>query len=678
MNLGSSTHGDEAIETRMRELREEIRHHDRLYYVEAKPVISDLEYDRLLNELKDLEHEHPQWITADSPTQRIGDEPVPYLSQVPHRVPMLSIDNTYSPEELSAYFSRTEKLLEGEEIGWVREFKIDGVAASILYEDGLLVRGVTRGNGEVGDDITHTIRTIRDVPLRLEGANIPRVLEVRGEVYMTNSDLADLNLRQAEQGLEPFKNTRNVTAGTMRTLDARIAAERNLRFFCHGIGYCEGLEVANHLEFLKLVSQLGIPATPGVQSYPNAAAAMAGLEQDEERMAELDFEVDGLVFKVNDIAQRQKLGARSKSPRWMIAYKIEKYEAVTQLKHIDVQVGKTGAITPVAYLEPVEIADTTVSRASLHNADEIERLDVREGDWVVVEKAGKIIPKVVRVEKHRRTCELPQWHFPERCPECSSELQRDEGGVYIRCTNPACPAQLRQRLIFFASRTGMDIDSLGDKIIDQLVDKKLVANFHDLYHLTEADLIENVELVKKKKAEKLIAAIEASKDRGMASVLTAITIRHVGPRVAKILSQHFPDIDALSQADEAQLAEVNEIGPAIAASVSGFLQSPSGKASIDGLRAAGVRLTSDLYREDKSEHAGVLSGKTVVVTGTLESFTRDEIKELIERHGGRASGSVSKSTDFVVAGEKAGSKLEKAQALGIRVLTEAEFRELLQ
>ncbi|WP_235935296.1 NAD-dependent DNA ligase LigA [Candidatus Laterigemmans baculatus] len=667
----------QAIAERLQQLRDLIRHHDQKYYVEAAPEISDREYDRLIDELKALEAQHPELITPDSPTKRIGDAPVPHLVQVAHRIPMLSIDNTYSREELAAYFQRTDKLLEDQPIEWVREFKIDGVAASLIYEDGQLVRGLTRGNGMVGDDVTHTLRTIRDVPLRLLTRKPPRYLEVRGEVYMTNSDLADLNLRQAEAGLEPFKNTRNVTAGTMRTLDARIAAERNLRFFCHGVGYTEGFAAKTHMQFLSQISHLGIPATPGVCLFHSSAAALAAVDASEEEMTELDFEVDGLVFKVNQFELRDQLGTRSKSPRWMIAYKVEKYEAVTRLENIDVQVGKTGTITPVAYLQPVNIADTTVSRASLHNADEIERLDVRIGDWVVVEKAGKIIPKVMRVEKHRRESELPKFEFPTRCPQCDSQLVRDEGGVYIRCTNPACPAQLRQRLQYYASRAGMDIDTLGEKIIDQLVDLGMVRNYDDLYRLKAEELVERIDLVKEKKANKLIEAIRDSKDRGLAHVLTAIAIRHVGPRVARVLTRQFPTIEALAAATPEELAAVDEIGPIIANSVYEFMHSEHGQATIDGLRHVGVKLTTDQPAPAAGSKAKPLEGKTFVVTGTLEKYKREEIKELIEQHGGRVSSSISKSTDYLVAGEKAGSKLEKAKQLGVKVLSEVEFEELI-
>jgi DNA ligase (NAD+) len=664
------------IESRIASLRDEIRRHDRLYYTEAKPEITDLEYDRLLKELQQLELAHPEFASLESPTRRVGDAPVPHLEQVAHAVPMLSIDNTYNRKELAAYFERTEKLLPGETIQWVMEYKIDGVAASIVYEDGNLVLGLTRGNGEVGDAITHNVRTIRDLPLRLSSHGaIPPVIEVRGEVYMTNADLADLNVRQANAGLEAYKNTRNVTAGTIRLLDASITATRKLRFFCHGVGRTEGLEVQSHIEFLDFVRKLGIPATPNVRLLEDSQAALAAVAELEEAMPDLPFEVDGIVFKVNSLNQRQRLGTRSKSPRWLIAYKFERYEAVTRLEKIDVQVGKTGAVTPVAHLQPIDIADTTVSRASLHNADEIERLDVREGDFVVVEKAGKIIPKVVRVEKHLRTTELAPYHFPSACPVCDGELARDDGGVYIRCINPSCPAQLRQRLIYFTSRTGMDIDGLGEKIIDQLVEQKMVSDYADLYRLDIASLCDRLELVKERKAAKLLDAIEASRNRGLARVLASISIRHVGPRVAKILAGKYGNIQALRDASQEEIGSIHEIGDAIAASVYRFLHDEHGMAVINRLLEVGVDMT-----EAKNEPAALgeskLMGKTFVVTGTLTRFTRDEIKELIEKLGGRASDSVSKKTDYLVAGEKAGSKLEKAQSLGVTILNENQFAEL--
>jgi DNA ligase (NAD+) len=683
---GDSTNTEKArqqIET----LRDEIRRLDHLYYVAATPAISDLGYDKLLRELVDLETLYPQFDDADSPTHRVGDAPVSQLESVPHNVPMLSIDNTYNRDELQAYFDRTEKLLDGEPIAWVMEYKIDGVAASIRYENGSLVLGLTRGNGVVGDDITHNVRTIRDLPLKLVTKNPPPVLEVRGEVYMTNADLADLNLRQSEAGLEAYKNTRNVTAGTIRLLDPQIAAQRNLRFFCHGTGQVEGMKSKSHREFLDEVIRYGIPPTPDVVRFKSSADAMKAIEELESAMPDLPFEVDGIVFKVDSFAQRDQLGMRSKSPRWLIAYKFERYEAITTLQDISVQVGKTGAVTPVAHLAPVNIADTTVSRASLHNADEIRRLDVRIGDTVVVEKAGKIIPKVVRVEKHLRQGNPPQWNFPTVCPECESELVRDDGGVYVRCPSPACPAQLRQRLIYFGSRPGMDIDGMGEEVVDLLVAKGMVTQFADIYNLDENQLADVVwpktrkgkegEKIKvvfgKRNAAKLITGIDESRTRGLSRVLASLSIRHVGPRVAKTLAKKYGSIESLGKASIEDLSSNYEIGDAIAKSVFDFCQSEFGQKTFEGLRQAGVDLTEPMTATESS----ALDGKSVVVTGTLVKYSRDEIKSLIEKHGGRASGSISKSTDYLVAGDKAGTKLDKANSLGVKVLTESEFETLI-
>lgn len=658
-------------------LRQEIRYHDRKYYVEAAPEISDRAYDHLLAELQRWEAAHPELVTPDSPTQRIGDEPVETLDQVRHRVPMLSIENTYSLEDLRAWCDSTARLLDGESVEWIVELKIDGVATSLLYEDGVLVRGVTRGNGEVGDDITHNLRTIHDIPLRLTGSSLPRVLEVRGEVYMTNQDLVRLNEQQQARGESLFKNTRNVTAGTIRLLDPRICAARHLRFFCHGVGYCEGLRATTHQEFLDEIREYGLPPTPRVACFANLDAALTHCEDWIEELHELDFEVDGLVLKVNRFDQRERLGARSKSPRWVIAYKFEKYEKPTRLRRITVQVGKTGTITPVAELEPVDLAGTTISRASLHNADEIVRKDIREGDVVVVEKAGKVIPHIVRVEKHLREQELPEYVFPVACPECHTRLVKDEGGVYIRCPNLTCPAQVRERLRFFAHRNAMDIEGLGDKLVEQLVGHGhhgLVRSFGDLYRLQREQLIE-LERMGEKSADNLVAQIAASKTRGLHRLLNALSIRHVGVRVAQILADRFHSIDALLEASEEQLSEVPEIGPIIAHSVYEFLRSPYGQQTLDDLRSVGVLLA--VPRESLTAAPQTLAGKTLVVTGTLVKYTREQIHELIQRHGGRAASSVSRKTDYVVAGENAGSKLDKAHQLGVTVLSEDDFERLL-
>jgi len=656
--------------SKMVQLCEQIRQHDQNYYVLAAPVISDLEYDRLMRELVDLESLYPHLTYADSPTKRLGDKPLDGLLQVTHRVPMLSIDNTYTEQELRDFFERTEKLLGGEKIQWVVELKVDGVAASIRYEHGLLVQAVTRGNGEVGDDITHNIRTLRGLPQRLIGDQVPNILEVRGEVYMNNLDLVAINEERMRKGEAEFKNTRNVTAGSIRLLDSKVCAQRRLRFQCHGIGFCDGIKEQTHMGFLERVRALGIPTTPGVQVFEDKERLIQHCNEIVENLHELDFEVDGIVIKVNSLEQRETLGTTSKSPRWVIAYKIEKYEAITKLLEIKTQIGKTGTVTPVAELEPVQLAGTTVSRASLHNAEEIERKDIRVGDWVVVEKAGKIIPHVVRVERHRRENDLPAYQFPTLCPECNSPLVKDAQGVYIRCISKQCPAQWRQRLRYFATRDCMDIEGLGDKLVNQLVDQEFVASFGDLYALDLPKLM-TLERMGKKSAENLLACIEQSKNRGLSRVLNAITIRHVGQRVAQILARRFGTMDALMAADLETISSTNEIGPIIAKSVFDFMHSNEGIELVEQLKIAGVSL--ETAEEDKVDAAGPLAGKTLVVTGSLSKFSRDEIERLIERLGGRASSSISKKTDFLVAGDAAGSKLEKAKSLGVPVLTEEEF-----
>ncbi len=685
---------DQTIQQRVDELADQIRHHDRLYYQAATPEISDLQYDTLMVELVRLEREHPELAAPDSPTQRVGGDTVEHLVSVEHRVPMLSIDNTYSRTELQAAMQRIEKslapsLADGETVAWVMEYKIDGVAGSIRYEDGHLVLALTRGNGIVGDDITHNVRTIRDLPLRLDTDNPPAVVELRGEIYMTDADLADLNVRQIEAGAEPYKNTRNVTAGTIRLLDPKIAATRNLRFFCHGSGELVGVEADNHMAFLDWVHRMGVPSTPNVMRLESVQAALDAVAKLEVEMPDLPFEVDGIVFKIDSFAQRERLGVRSKSPRWVIAYKFERYEATTRLQAIEVQVGKTGTITPVAYLTPVDIAGTTVSRASLHNADEIERLDVRVGDLVVVEKAGKIIPKVVRVEKHVRTGKLPEYEFPTQCPECDGPLTRDEGGVYIRCTNPQCPAQLRQRLIYFGSRAGMDIDGLGEEVVDLLLQKKWVTAFADLYRL-DADALADLTWPRQRKgkgdemidvqfgrknAENLVAGIDASRTRGLARVLSSISIRHVGPRVAKLITDKYWSRSLLQAATAEEIASIHEIGERIAESLVGFLHGDHGPRVLADLESVGVVLSEPEPPQRADDQGDLpLAGKIIVATGTLANYTRDQIKSRIEELGGRAASSVSKNTDFLIAGEKAGSKRNKAESLGVEVISEDEFQ----
>ena len=659
---------------RAAELRAEIRRHDTLYYVDAAPQISDLQYDQLLQELKTLELAHPELITPDSPTQRLGDAPVDSLASFPHAQPMLSIENTYSLDELRAFANRVTKLLAGESAAWLVEYKVDGVALSLRYEHGELVRGLTRGDGRMGDDVTHNVRTMREIPLRLPTDDPPELLEIRGEAYMANSDLVRLNESQQREGLALYANTRNVTAGAIRLLDSKICASRRLRFFAHGVGARQGLSAATQAEYLAWLESMQIPVAPNRALFTELDDAITHCETLLESAHALDFEIDGLVLKVNRFDQQARLGSTSKSPRWVVALKVEKYEAVTRLKEIRFQVGKTGVITPVAELDPVNLADTVVSRASLHNADEIARKDIRVGDVVVVEKAGKIIPHIVRVERHLRETDLPPPIFPKECPECGSPLVRDDGGVYIRCPNRACTAQVKERVRFFASRAAMDVEGLGVKLVDQLVDAGLVKGLGDLYQLTTAQLSE-LDRMGKRSAENVFAGIQASKNRGLARVLNGISIRHVGSRVASVLAQRFVTIDALAHASVEELAQVDEVGEIIAQSVYDFFHSEEGQAVVRSLRDAGVSLEEQGTTAAVADHP--FQGKTFVLTGTLPTLTRDQAEEIITSLGGKASGSVSKKTHFVLAGENAGSKLEKAKELGIRILNEEEFRALI-
>jgi len=660
------------------DLRDQIRHHDRLYYTAAAPEISDLEYDRLLEQLWELEQDHPDLVTPDSPTQRVGGEPVSDLQSVRHRLPMLSIDNTYNTADLQAWGRRAEKLLrdagDTRAIGWVLELKIDGVAVALTYEAGRLSLAATRGNGVVGDDITHNARTIPAIPLSLDLADPPPLIEVRGEIFMTNSALVSLNQAQAARGLPPFANTRNVTAGSIRLLDPRECGSRPLRFFCHGVGDTGNLPIASQTELYAWATAAGLPVAPRTQRFDSLDGLIEAGTELIEQLHELDFEVDGFVVKVDRFDQQGQLGMTAKSPRWAIAWKFEKFEATTRLAGIRVQVGRGGTVTPVADLEPVELAGTTVRRASLHNADEVARKDIRVGDVLVVEKAGKVIPHVVRVEKHLRTKRLTAWRPPTACPECGTGLVRDQDGVYIRCPNVHCPARQRERLKFFASRNAMDIEGLGDKLVEQLVATGMVNDYADLYRLSAEQLMA-LERMGKKSAENLVQQIAGSRDRGLVRLLNALGIRHVGPRVAMLLTRRFPSIEDLRQAPVEELAAIHEIGEVIAVSVHDWLTSEYGSGVIDRLAAVGVKL--DVPEEERVSD-GPLTGKTLVVTGTLAGYSRQEAEAAIRQAGGRASSSVSKKTDFLVAGAEAGSKLAKAEKLGVKVLDESGFEQLLR
>jgi len=663
-------------------LRSEIRHHDALYYQQAAPQISDAEYDSLMRQLVELETTFPELQSPDSPTQKVGGAPIEGFVTVEHRVPMLSIDNSFTEAELSEFGGRVVRLIGPEPVEWVVEYKVDGVALSLIYERGKLVCAVTRGDGRRGDDVTHNARTIGGVPLVLAGdvPDVPDVLEVRGEAYIGNKDFAQLQADMVNLGEEPLKNSRNATAGAIKLLDPRLCARRKLRFFAHSVGSLAGASYSTHWEFLQTIQSMGIHAVAKTSLQPSFEVAVAHTQQLMEDLHELDFEVDGIVLKVNDLRVREQLGMTSKSPRWAIAYKWEKYEAETKIKDIRISVGKTGTLTPTAYLEPVEIAGTTVSRASLHNRDEIERLGVQLHDWIIVEKAGKIIPHVVRVEQHKRDGTQIPFEFPLICPECQTPVVQDEEGVYIRCPNPGCPAQLRESIRFYASRAAMDIEGLGIKLIEQLTAAQFLTSFSDIYRLKDrrSELL-TLERLGEKSVDNLLAGIEASKQQPLWRLLTALNLRHVGTRTAQQLAERFGTMEVLAAQTEQQLSEVDEVGPVIAKSVAAFFQSEYGQRIVTELRELGVSMGDAVAAAQIAAEraAGRLLGKTLVVTGTLARFKRDEITEMIRKHGGKSAGSVSKKTDYVIAGTDAGSKLTKAEELGVPILTEVQFLELI-
>lgn len=659
------------VEAELARLRAEIERHNRLYYVDAAPEISDKQFDMLLKRLEALEAAHPELITPDSPTQRVGGQPIEGFRTVAHAVPMLSIENTYSYEEVREWSERVRKgLTPGEQVRYVVELKVDGVAVSLRYERGRLVLGATRGDGNEGDDITSNLRTIREIPLRLTHKP-PELVEVRGEVFMENAELARINERRIAAGEPPFANPRNSTAGTLKLLDPRQCAERRLRFVAHGLGEASGIDRRYYTEILEDFRSWGIPVTPHMRVYDDIEGVIRHAEEWESRRNELPYQTDGLVIKVDDLSQRERLGTRSKSPRWVIAYKYEAEQGLTRITGITVQVGKTGRLTPVAELEPVQLAGTTVRRATLHNADEIARKDVRIGDVVVVQKAGEIIPQVVRVETAGRTGKERPFRFPKACPSCGAEVERPEGEVDYRCTNTPseCPAQRKEWIRYFASRTAMDVEGLGEKLIDQLVDQGLVRELADLYRL-DLDTLMNLERMGEKSARNLLAGLEASKARPLDRLITGLAIRHVGPRVAEIVAERFGTLEALRGASLEELEAIPGLGQVVSESLYRFFHDPAHARQLDALLEVGVRPAP----VKALARVGLpLAGKTFVITGTLPTLSRAQAEELIKKAGGKTTGSVSKSTSVVVVGSDPGSKLEKARVLGIRTVDEAEL-----
>jgi len=666
----------QSVEERVRELRRKIRHHNHLYYVENQPEISDREFDALMGELQRLEGEHPELVTPDSPTQRVGGEPTEGFPQVRHQVPMLSIDNTYSFDELRDFDARIARWLEGEAHRYVVEPKIDGVGVSLRYEDGMLVRGATRGDGRVGDDITANLKTVRGVPLRLRRprrAGVPTVLEARGEVFMPASEFRRLNAQREETGEAQFANPRNAAAGSLKLLDPRIVSQRRLTIYFYAVGVLEGWAPGFHSEVLEGLKGLGLRVNPEIKVCPDVDEVVQFCRQFEGRRQGLDYNVDGVVVKIDDLAQQERLGRTAKAPRWCVAYKYAPEAATTRLLNITVQVGKTGTLTPVAELEPVFLSGTTVKRATLHNADEVERKDIRVGDTVRVEKAGEIIPQVLEVLKEGRTGKEKPFRMPKKCPVCGGPVVRLPDEVYHRCTNVECPAQIKERLRYYAHRNTMDIDGLGPAIIEQLVEEGLVKDFGDLYDLTLDDLV-GLERMAEKSAENLLLAIEESKRRPLARLIAALAILHVGTTAADLLARQFGSLDALAGASEEDLQAVEGVGPVMARSVSTFFRNPQNQKVIEKLKKAGVNMEA----ERREAPVGLdLGGLTFVITGTLQTLSRREAEEAIRARGGKASSSVSRKTDYVVAGENPGSKLDKAHSLGVKTIDETEFRKLL-
>ena len=666
------------IEDRLRKLRDEIEFHNYRYYVLDDPVISDAEYDRLMNELVRLEAAHPELVTPDSPTQRVGAAPAAAFAPVVHRSPMMSLANVYSVEEIRAFDARVRRALDGEPVEYVAELKIDGLAVSLVYEDGRFVRGATRGDGTTGEDVTHNLKTIRSIPMRLR-LDKPVSMDVRGEVYMVRREFQKLNEERRAAGEPLFANPRNAAAGSLRQLDPKVTAERPLDIFVYGIGYVIGAEDAapdTHFEALSFLKKAGFRTNPNTRLCRTVDEVLDYCAHWGEMRASLDYEIDGVVVKVNSLAQQERLGATARSPRWAVAYKFPARQATTVVRDIIVQVGRTGTLTPVAVLEPVELAGSTVSRATLHNEDMIRAKDIRIGDTVVVEKGGDVIPEVVKAVADRRTGAEREFRMPEKCPECGADVVRLEGESAYRCVGGmACPAQVRESILHFASRDAMDIEGMGPSLVAQLIDAGLVKTVADIYDLKLED-VAALERMGKKSAENLLSAIEKSKSYPLHRLVFALGIRHVGERSARDLAEHFGTMDRLASATFSELTDVRDVGPKVAESVLAFFREPRNREILRRLADAGV----NMKEAEKGVSAGKspLAGKTVVLTGALERFTRKEAEEAVLARGGRVSGSVSRKTDYVVVGRDPGSKYEKARELGVTVLDEREFERLLE
>ena len=666
------------VEKKIEALREKIRHHEYLYYVVDNPEISDAEFDKLMQQLKDLEAEHPELVAADSPTQRVGGKPREGFVKVPHSSPMLSLDNTYNEEELRAWERRVHELSGRSDVDYVCELKLDGMSLALIYEDGKLVRGITRGDGSIGEDVTLNVRTVRSVPLsipreKLKKANTPLDFEVRGELLMPLAAFKKMNEERESKGLTVFANPRNATAGTVRQLESKVTAERRLDYFSYMLLKNGRTYFDRHWETLDALEAAGFKVNRNRRIVHSMEEVWAFIQQWAGKRESLAYEIDGIVVKVDRTALQDELGFTGKAPRWAIAYKYAARAGITKLEDIRVQVGRTGKLTPVAMLAPVLIGGTTVRNATLHNMDEIERLGVKIGDWVQVERGGDVIPKVAKViddKDHPRG--RKSFHMPETCPVCGTKVVRTEGEVDYRCVNANCPAKLRETILHFASRGVMNIDGMGDALVNQLTERGLVKNVADIYKLTKDDLL-SLERMGDKSAQNILDEIENSKKLPLERVIYGLGIRMVGERTAQFLAEHFGSMEALESAGVEELQDVNEVGPRIAESIVEFFSIAANRKLVARLREAGLTLTGK-----KKQRGTKLAGKTFVLTGTLAHFTRDEAKKMIEDAGGKVTGSVSKKTDYVVAGADAGSKLDKAKELGVKVIDEREMERLAE
>jgi len=660
-------------EQRIAELSAEIRRHEYAYHVLDNPIISDYEFDKLTRELRRLEAEFPELIRPDSPTQRIGGQATSDFAKVPHNPPMLSLDNAFGANDLRDFDRRTRSLVDGEPVEYVCELKIDGLSISLRYENGSFAQGATRGDGETGEDVTENLRTIGSVPLRIEPVEgrLPARLIVRGEIYMEKRVLEDLNRQFEAQGKPLLQNPRNAAAGGLRQKDPRKTRERRLDSFFYNLVEAEGFTVAHHLDSLELMERFRFKVNPHRMLATSIDDVIAWTEEWREKRYDLPYEIDGLVVKVNDLGQRERMGFTAKFPRWAVAYKFPAEEKETVVEGVTLEVGRTGAVTPTAELRPVRIAGTTVKRATLHNEDNIRAKDLRIGDTVIVRKAGEIIPEIVRVVPEKRPEQSVPWEYPRVCPACGEELVREEGEAAIRCVNSLCPAQQYRAILHFASRDAMNIEGLGEALVQLFLDEDLIHDAADLYTLRtrRSDLIE-IERMGEKSVDNLLAAIDATRQNPLHRLVYALGIRHVGERAAKLLADNFGTMEALEAARPEEIQSIAGIGPKIAESVAEYFSIPRSHDLLRKLREAGINMVGE---KKVGPTEGPLTGKTVVVTGTLTRLGRKEIEELIERLGGKASGSVSKKTSFVLAGEAAGSKLDKARELGVPVLSEDEF-----